>query len=315
MKLAALKRFRYHALILVGVLIAYVAADVWWHRGGNITVSDLFLTKSDPFASAEKREFGDKVFAVGNAIFPDFVLKWHRSQSPFRPQKDPDGNRYFPDSFPGGYDGPMDLTSHSGIFRQLNEPSLYDGRQWEEEPETIRITLVGFRHSNISFRIEKKSDHSLVATYAVCENLDWGRLLESAVPYLETGSTSFSPRAWTEIENIFSNPGFWRKWESSERVFFEKDFPGPQVHFTNGDDSAGWIFEWRSGSEYKIFEIWCPDGFINSFSKQPRITERVRDMKQYLKIVQIISEEGPIPSSFESFPGWPNWPAGAREIP
>ena len=57
---ATLKRFRYHLLIAVGFVIAYLTACVWWHRQGRIGI--LYPTPPhDPF---------------GKAAPPKGVFKW-----------------------------------------------------------------------------------------------------------------------------------------------------------------------------------------------------------------------------------------------
>lgn len=315
MKFAALKRFRYHALILVGVLIAYVAADVWWHRTGSSKVSKLYdEVKYDPFAPPPSKRIKDAISAAGNAVFPDFAFKWHQSRSPFRPRNDLNGHPYFPDSFPGGYDYPRDMTSLSGIFRQLGVQSLFRGKGLSDGPDVIRLTLIGFRDSHVNISLNKQTDRSVKATYAICES--WNRMdIESGPePKRKSGSTRSSPNAWTEIETLMSSPAFWTDWKDSERPFFDKDFPGPQMLFDSGlENSATWIFEFRSGSSYRIIKIRDPIGFIELCATHPELVKGVRDLKPYVKIGQIISDEVTFPLSHHGDLSWPQWPDDHRK--
>lgn len=280
MKLAALKRFRYHALILVGVLIAYVAADVWWHRRGHgwTTRTFGFTGPSVPYFSSPKYpslKIGDEITWIAGRVFPNFEHRYKRRTSPFRPRPDPQGNEYFPDDFPGGYENIFTTFSYSGLLRCLEEPSIFANR--EDAPDTFRLTLISSWDSHFSCRTNELKDGSFNCISSACDAQSGGKVRRK--------STSLPIEAWTQIDRIISSADFWEELTPAEEGFLE-----------SGRDGRSWLFERKSGGEYQAIVLWSPD-FLAMMKGGPAAIEAIRDFRPYAEVGGILSEQNAFSTS------------------
>lgn len=288
MKLAALKRFRYHALILVGALIAYVAADVWWHTPKSQSLKEsLGLIPIDPFSPAalQHNESATTRYAgeLCRRIFPNWKLHYTRATSPFRPRDDPNGASYFPTNFDGGYSNQFTTFSLSGCLRALREPSLFQAAKQSECELVFRLTVISSWGPYFTCRYQRNRDSSTIARGASVDPVS-GKIIHER-------SFNISDQDAIEIESIIQNPGFWEEWNSDENGLYAA-----------GLDGALWVFEARIDGRYEFLKAWSPDFLVVNYqdSSVPMggtLRNNVRDLSPYIRLGAIVSHYRPSPPS------------------
>lgn len=271
MKLAALKRFRYFGLILVGLVVAYVAADLlWWRyelrnaafRWFPGPTGDPFSTNTtDPSFLSELPEILDQHVFINLALQYHLRKTWGSWRDPFRHESDPQGRAYF-----SGEQEIPEIERFPGILHCANEPSI-DAIE-SETPRMVRLTIHPWSRNPRVWSVRKNRDKR-ATLHAVEIDRNTGKVLKNS-------RFSVGENTWAELIRRQEESTFWetmseKKWNQNR-----------------GTDGEIWLFETNlHGSHQKVL-LWTPTRFLDS---KPRRAPTGRNYANYVAVFELLGSE------------------------
>lgn len=268
-----LRRFRYHVLIALAILVAYVAADLWWYRSGySWAIARINPAPVDPFAApaSYRMPFAERAtYFLSNRVFVDLAGRYREWNDPFRPRKDPEGHPYF-------LSGEPEFEAFSGPLRCMREPSLLAPFA-DPAPTSYRLTILSSFDPCVSYRLIREESGSPPQFRGVTVDSISGEISDEI-------TIELAPELWDRCEALLNSPEIWN--------------PPAEIRLlgATSPDGDSWLFE-KSGSEgHQMVVLHSPDYLAEFLLDGTLPTEgapvgNVGVYREILELLQSLSEE------------------------